>query len=122
MFAIPGSIHNPLSKGCHRLIREGATLTETAQDIVSELGGMLSFVKHNSAHPPRPQAQRESVLEHKLQPLETQVLNHLGFDYTDLDSLINRSGLSASELNAILSGLELRGLIDNQAGLYCRIS
>jgi DNA processing protein len=122
VFAIPGSIHNPLSKGCHRLIREGATLTETAQDIVSELGGMLSFVVDNSDIPPASQVQQGSMLEHSLQPVEAQVLAQLGFDYTDLDSLISRCGLSASELTGILTSLELQGCIDNRAGLYCRIS
>lgn len=122
VFAIPGSIHNPLAKGCHRLIREGATLIETAQDIVSELGGMLSFVAGHSDTLPASHVSQESTPEPNLQPAEAQVLAQLGFDYTDLDSLISRCGLSASQLTGILTRLELYGYIDNRAGLYCRIS
>ncbi len=126
VFAIPGSIHNPLSKGCHRLIREGAALVETAEDIVCELGGMLAFVKTHLEPEVGSQTESntppESKAEPDLQPVEAKVLTYLEFDYLDLDSLIQRCGLSAGELTGILTSLELQGLIDNRAGRYCRIS
>src|SRR5690606_10493791 len=53
VFAIPGSIHNPLARGCHSLIRQGATLVECAQDIVDQLGGLLTFKREQLAQPPK---------------------------------------------------------------------
>lgn len=143
VFAIPGSIHNPVSKGCHRLIKEGAKLVETAEDIVTELRGILSFLaassgdsfsgqesQHESEQKSPQESQHESEQEShyeprppypKLDPVETRVLTDLGFDFIDLDSLISRCELSAGELTAILTRLELHGLIENRAGLYCRL-
>jgi len=115
VFAVPGSIHNPVSKGCHQLLREGATLTETAQDIVAQLGGMLSFAADELDH----QQQKGKV---KLDGIETRVLADLGYDFIDLDTLISRSGLSVAELTATLTRLELQGLVENRSGLYCRLS
>ena len=113
VFAIPGSIHNPQSKGCHKLIRDGATLTETAQDIVAELGGMLSFVADKAAS--------ESTTA-KLGAVESKVLTDVGFDYIDLDTLVARCQISVAELIAILTQLELAGCIENRGGLYSRLS
>jgi DNA processing protein len=113
VFAIPGSIHNPVSRGCHQLIREGATLVETARDIVSELSGMLSFM----AETPNPQ--RDSYKE--LDSGDSNVLEALGFDAVDMDTLINRANLSAAVLTAALMRLELRGLVENRNGRFCRI-
>jgi DNA processing protein len=153
VFAIPGSIHNPVSKGCHRLIKEGATLVETAEDIVTQLGGVLSFVagqsddslskeksqqksqqvskqssqlalRQGSHQGPRPDspAQPGTSPHPDLDSAETRVLADLGFDFIDLDSLMSRCGLSAGELTAILTRLELLGLVDSRTGLYCRLS
>lgn len=104
VFAIPGSIHSPQSRGCHALIKQGAKLVETAQDILEEFG----YVKVESG--------QVSAAEHPL-------FAHLGFDPLDLDALAQRSGLTIADLSAILLQLELDGHITSlPGGLYQRIS
>ena len=105
VFAIPGSIHSPQSKGCHILIKQGAKLVESAQDILEELGGDIRGFA--AAQPAAP--------EHAL-------FAHLSFDPTDLDTLSQRSGLTIASLSAILLQLELDGCITTlPGGLYQRI-
>jgi len=105
VFAIPGSIHAPQSKGCHHLIKQGAKLVERAQDILEELG-------HFATSP---------TLQIAV-PEDHQLFTHLGFDPVDIDSLIQRSGLTIGELSAILLQLELEGAIATlPGGLYQRI-
>jgi DNA processing protein len=106
VFAIPGSIHSPQSKGCHHLIKEGAKLVECAQDILDELGHFAA--KTDAAIAP-------SVGNHP-------VLEHLGYDPVDMDSLSLRSGLTIDALSAILLQLELEGQVAAlPGGLFQRI-
>ena len=106
VFAIPGSIHAPQTKGCHHLIKQGAKLVECAQDILEELGCFSASSTLQS-----------SVLE------EHPLLMHLGFDPVDMDSLSQRSGLTIGALSAILLQLELDGDIATlPGGLYQRIN
>jgi DNA processing protein len=100
VFAIPGSIHSPLSRGCHRLIRQGAKLVESAQDVLEELGEI--------ATPAAMFAPDEPVAP---DGVEGQVLSSLGHDPCGLDELASRSGLTADALLAILMGLELEGRV-----------
>ena len=111
VFAIPGSIHAPQSKGCHALLKQGAKLVETAQDILEELGGSLDSPAL-PASPGGPGSEgQDSVL-----------LEHIGFDPVDLDTLSARSGLTVAELSAMLLSLELGGRICVLPGsLYQRI-
>jgi len=105
VFAIPGSIHAPQSKGCHHLIKQGAKLVERAQDILEELG-------HFTTGP---------ILRAAI-PEDHPLLAHLGFDPVDIDSLIQRSGLTIDALSAILLQLELGGIVATlPGGLYQRI-
>ena len=105
VFAIPGSIHSPQSKGCHVLIKQGAKLVESAQDILEELGGVFIGRQLSAADVP----------EHEL-------FVHLTFDPVDLDTLSQRSGLTIAALSAILLQLELDGRITTlPGGLYQRI-
>lgn len=113
VFAIPGSIHNPVAQGCHHLIREGATLVQTAQDIVDELGGMLSYASKDL--PARTAAD-------DLNAEESTVLSGLGYDPVDLDTLLDRCPLSTAQMTGVLTRLELKGLIEQQAGRYSRIT
>lgn len=109
VFAIPGSIHAPQSKGCHRLIKQGAKLVETAQDILEELGGLAI-----------PAAASEPAATADSGP---SLLDHLGFDPVDLDTLVARCGLTMAELSAMLLTLELEGRISAlPGGLYQRIN
>jgi DNA processing protein len=108
VFAIPGSIHSPQSRGCHWLIKQGAKLVETAQDILEE----LKLVKvTSSAAPDDPPAQGDALLA------------ALGYDPVSLEALIARTGCSAAELNTRLLGLELDGQVARLPGqLFQRVS
>lgn len=119
VFAIPGSIHNPLSRGGHALIKEGATLVETAQDVVDELEGYLSM-KWKELSPKQNEFSFADVddsveLEH-----EEDVMKQLGFDPVSFDKLAERTGLETSELMAILLTMELKGLVENTGAGYLR--
>lgn len=94
VFAIPGSIHSPLSKGCHRLIKQGAKLVDDARDILDELA---------CAAPRQPAPAKPSSAEGE----PGRVLDALGFDPCDLDTLGQRSGLSPQVLSSCLLQLEL---------------
>jgi DNA processing protein len=100
VFAIPGSIHSPLSKGPHRLIRDGAKLVETAQDVLAELGLVATSVA--SGAPSR---------ELPADPAQARVLDAMGRGPVDLDRLVTRTGLAADALAATLVLLELDGRV-----------
>lgn len=108
VFAIPGSIHSTLSKGCHVLIKQGAKLVDDASDILTELnlplpaGGPASRTRAASNHP---------------------LLAHLGFDPSEVDTLAGRAGLPVHEVSAALVELELAGSVASlPGGLWQRIS
>jgi len=112
VFAIPGSIHNPLSKGCHRLIKQGAKLVESAPDIIIEIGAQaeLQFAAPGSpagAHH-APAAGSTAVAE---DADYTRLLNYMGYDPISIDALAARSGLTAEELSSMLLILELQGKV-----------
>jgi len=115
VFAIPGSIHSPLARGCHQLIREGATLVETTADIVAELGGLLAL-KHREAAPVDP----PSAVVAGLSGAAAAVLAALGHELADADLLIARTGIAVAELTSALVELELAGLVENRGGVYLR--
>lgn len=103
VFAIPGSIHSPLSKGCHKLIKQGAKLVDDARDILDELGfNVAPGGKPAAAPPPDPAA--------------AKLLDCLGYDSCDVDTLSLRSGLTAERLYAILLQMELDGRIASLPG------
>ena len=107
VFAIPGSIHAPQSKGCHALLKQGAKLVETAQDILEELGSSL---------PASP------ACSHATQGADSALLEQIGFDPVDLDTLGTRCSLTMAELSAMLLVLELEGRVSAlPGGLYQRI-
>jgi len=103
VFAIPGSIHSPLSKGCHWLIKQGAKLVETAQDVLDELGMGPASPRPGDAAPP-------------LQPHESQVLTAMGFEPVDADTICHRVGLAPDAASAILLKLELDGYLSRLPG------
>jgi DNA processing protein len=116
VFAIPGSIHAPQSKGCHALLKQGAKLVETAQDILEELGSLVIVPARSVSSP----AADASVPE--VSGPDAALLEHLGFDAVDIDTLAARSGLTVSQLSAMLLTLELSGHISVlPGGLYQRI-
>lgn len=103
VFAIPGSIHSPQSKGCHALIKQGAKLTEAAGDILDELAGLLAVPLHAAA-PSAPQQTDSGLME------------LMGFEPVSMDTLCQRSGLTVSQLSAMLLTLELEGRIATLTG------
>lgn len=115
VFAIPGSIHSPQSKGCHSLIKQGAKLVETAQDVLDELAGLIPGPLRAAAQGAPARATTEAgAAEHPL-------LAHLGFDPLSMDALSTRSGLTIEALSAILLQLELEGQVASlPGGLYQR--
>lgn len=105
VFAIPGSIHSPLSKGCHALIKQGAKLVDSAEDVLAELGSW----RYASTLP----AQADSP----------GLLQHMGFDPVDIDALCARAGLPAEAVTAELLRLELDGLVATlPGGRYQRLT
>ncbi|WP_062060153.1 DNA-processing protein DprA [Cellvibrio sp. OA-2007] len=124
VFAIPGSIHNPLARGCHQLIRQGATLVETAQDIVDQLAGLLSYKRQEvrSAKTVQPELFDKSVnAEIELGADEQKLLQALGYDPLPVDLLAERTGLDVGNLSAQLIGLEIKGLIQQVGACYQRV-
>jgi len=118
VFAIPGSIHSPLSRGCHRLIRQGAKLVETADDIFTELGALLHGMRPGaSAEAPEPQEDSGHALDKDYEIL----LDALGFEPAGVDTLVARTGFEAGAVASMLLILELEGRIAQQpGGLFCR--
>lgn len=147
IFAIPGSIHNPLAKGCHELIKSGARLVETAQDILEELIPLVNSgsISHTSVPEGGFQSQTgvkrsgekgvqsgakagdipgdtERQITHEvLDPEYQMLLKHMGFEPVGIDELVERSCLSVSEVASMLLILELRSEVVAQNGLYSRI-
>jgi DNA processing protein len=107
VFAIPGSIHSPQSRGCHALLKQGAKLVETAQDVLEE----LPLARQRRRAPEN--APQESS-EHE--PPEDALLSALGFDPVSLDALVARTGIPASSLQARLLELELQGEVARLPG------
>jgi DNA processing protein len=102
VFAIPGSIHSALAKGCHQLIKQGAKLVERAEDVLEELHWA------HRAHLPATTGPRDGD--------EDPLLLHLGFDPEPIDALVTRTGLSAEQISARLLELELAGLVQSLPG------
>jgi DNA processing protein len=102
VLAVPGSIHSPLSRGCHMLIKQGAKLVDSAQDVLEEFGQISASVaaaattdSHEAAHP---------------------LLDALGYDPASLDALSARTGRSAADLSSALLELELEGRVNRLPG------
>jgi DNA processing protein len=123
VFAIPGSIHSPLSKGCHQLIRQGAKLVESAQDILEEFGQEFG---QDFGHTPPALAQASPADAGQdgtniVDPDARTLLEALGHDPISIDELAARCGLSIAAINASLLALELAGAAEILAGgLYRR--
>lgn len=123
VFAIPGSIHNPLARGCHRLIREGAALIETAGEVVDALGPtaqrLAMSLRGRLQHAAKaPAAATSASIE--ADPERAQLLAALGHDPVGIDVLAERTGLTVGVLSSMLLMLELEGVVSAQHGRYAR--
>lgn len=113
VFALPGSIHNPLAKGCHRLIRDGARLVETAAEVIEALGpaalaqgaGLRARLETAAAEPDHDSPARTQ------DPDYASLLASLGDGPASLDELANRTGLAPAALSSMLLLLELEGVV-----------
>ncbi len=124
VFALPGSIHNPMARGCHRLIREGAQLVESPDEVLDVLGPLAADLAKalrgelEASYAP-PEALGQSCLT--LDPDYNRLWQALGHDPTGMDELGLRTGLTTAELSAMLLSLELEGRIAAEHGRYSRI-
>jgi DNA processing protein len=110
VFAVPGRIDNRLSRGCHRLIRDGAKLVESIDDVLEELGPLIGPITKADGHEIRNPA------ELQLNELETTVLAAVGSEPTSLDALVSTCRLAVPQILATLSALEMRRLIQRLEG------
>ncbi|WP_006787027.1 DNA-processing protein DprA [Thiorhodospira sibirica] len=146
VFAVPGSIYNPLSHGCHQLIRQGAKLVETVEDILEEMAPLLAIRGHTLAqratahHSPAEQA-AQGVTIASTQPspaLHTgeqddsgtddsdanaqHLLDCMGYDPVGMDLLVHRSGLTIAAISSMLTTMELKGYVESSpGGRYVRL-
>ncbi|MBB5321794.1 DNA-processing protein DprA [Marinobacter oulmenensis] len=118
VFAIPGSVHSPVARGCHQLIRQGACLVETVDDVLEELGTWWSLASQPDGHQGR---QPPAQLEH-LDSREIAVFEALGYDPQSTDALGQATGLPADQLMQSLLLLELEGLVSTVPGGYLKIA
>ncbi|MDX5337333.1 MAG: DNA-processing protein DprA [Marinobacter sp.] len=116
VFAIPGSVHSPVARGCHQLIKQGARLVETADDVLEELGTWWSMQPASECDQTGPAEQDLSGLDSR----EIAVLEALGYDPQSTDALSQATGLPADQLMQSLLLLELEGLANSAPGGYLR--
>jgi len=113
VFAVPGSIHSPVSKGCHALIKSGAKLVESAEDVLGELGGFRASGFASTA---------QSADVARASAGGTGLLEHMGHDPVDIDALCVRAGMSAEQVSSELLRLELAGRVAAlPGGLFQRL-
>ncbi|MBS0571284.1 MAG: DNA-protecting protein DprA, partial [Proteobacteria bacterium] len=121
VFALPGSIHSPLARGCHKLIRDGAKLVETAEEVIEELRGLGGLLAENLRRrlgvPDMPPAAVEAA---QRDPEYLRLLGALDAEPAALDELVGRTGLSAAALSSMLLVLELDGAVMVENGRYAR--
>jgi len=119
---MPGSVHNPLTRGCHELIKNGAALVENTEDVLiclqNELKRHIIDSRSESLS-----VKSDSACDKltKLSPDTLTLLDCLGFDPVSIDTLVNRSGMDASQVAGALTHLEISGLImADSGGRYIR--
>ena len=122
VFAIPGSVHSPVARGCHHLIKQGARLVETVEDILEELGAWWSPpLATEAAGTPEPKPGGKGPLA-GLDGREIAVFEALGYDPQSTDALSSATGLPADQLMQSLLLLELQGLVSSAPGGFQKIA
>lgn len=111
VFAVPGSIHSPVSKGCHRLIKQGAKLVENSGDIIEELAAITAAIDTASIDDPTaPETNQHNDSDY------ANLLRSMGLEPVDIQTLVGRCGLTAGELSSMLLILELEGRVKTLPG------
>ncbi len=122
VFAIPGSIHNPMAKGCHKLIQQGAKLVEKADDILEELQSHLQHLKHALHSDSNIKTSLSQKID--LTKLDTDyqsLLEVIAYSPISIDELVTNSNFKAEQISAMLLILELDGFVSNVgSGRYTR--
>lgn len=118
VMVLPGSIHDPLKNGCHRLIRDGAALVHSTDQIVEQLGGLLGF-QFESLGGETAKLSEEST--GSMAPRAKQLLALIEFEPIPVDDLLELTGLQTLELAELLTDLELEGLIERAAKGVSRV-
>jgi DNA processing protein len=120
VFAIPGSIHNAMARGCHQLIRQGAKLVESADDIASELGPLVAHLMQNADGDSRRKVVDAPAARHDAE--YERLLAVLGHDPATVDEIARQSGLTIGEVSSMLLILELEGEVEAlNSGQYARL-
>lgn len=109
VFAVPGSIRNPMARGCHRLIRDGARLVESAADVMSDVGIMTETLRASVDAAVTP-AQSD------INPAHEQLLAALGYEPCAVDTIAERAALTIAEVSSMLLILELEGRVESLPG------
>ena len=127
VFAVPGSIHNPMARGCHRLIRDGAALVESADEVIAALGAWAGALRgdlqRRLATPvsgPDERSNGSPTAISQDDPAYHRLWSALGHDPSDMDQLAQRSGLTAAALSSMLLVMELQGRVAVEHGRYSR--
>lgn len=122
VFAIPGSIHNPLARGCHKLIRQGAKLVETAKDVMEDLASQIDISQLDQKYLDEPDNGSGKTSEIERNDENDRLLEAMGYDPVSIDHLVIQTGLTPAALSSMLLLMELQGLIaSNGRGNYTRI-
>ncbi len=123
VFAIPGSIHNPLARGCHKLIRQGAKLVETAKDVMEDLADQIDreMLTQESSKPDT--SDTPETVETVPNDDNSRLLVAMGYEPVSIDQLVIQTGLTPAALSSMLLVMELQGSIaSNGRGSYTRLS
>lgn len=123
VFAIPGSIHSPLSKGCHQLLKQGAKLVESMEDVLEEVGNLAQFQLFDGDG--RERSLQNEKTEHagtgnavSLSAIEEQVVQQMDLQPISIDMMVAKSGIAAEQIAATLIQLELKNIVRMEAGGY----
>ena len=118
VFAVPGSIHNPLARGCHQLLRQGAKLVQETSDIIEDITHLAALTTSRAGAKSRP-----SPVLNGVDPDYQKVIKTIGFEPTPVDVVVARTGMTVESLSSILLALEMNGVITSlPGGHYMRLA